>query len=74
VKTLSFSPPIQMDKMKAPFRVKLKMQGANLVFTVFASDKYEAMKTVQEDHPTASVLSAQSSEEIIGTKGSGTWM
>lgn len=63
-----------MNKKQLPFRVKLKLQGANLIFTVFASDKFEAMKTVQEQHPAASVLSAQSSEEIIGTKGSGTWM
>jgi len=63
-----------MNKKQLPFRVKLKLQGANLVFTVFASDKYEAMKTVQEQHPTASVVSAEGSEEIMGTKGSGTWM
>ena len=49
-----------------PFRVKLKLQGANLIFTVFASDKYEAMKMVQEDHPTASVVSAEGSEELSG--------
>jgi hypothetical protein len=63
-----------MDKTELPFRVKLKLQGANLIFTVFASDKYEAMKTVQEQHPAASVVSAEGSDEIIGTKGSGTWM
>ena len=49
-----------------PFRVKLELQGANLIFTVFASDKYEAMKMVQEDHPTASVVSAEGSEELSG--------
>ena len=49
-----------------PFRVKLKLQGANLIFTVFASDKHEAMKMVQEDHPTASVVSAEGSEELSG--------
>ena len=49
-----------------PFRVKLKLQGANLIFTVFASDKYEAMKMVQEDHPTASVVSAEGAEELSG--------
>ena len=54
-----------MDKMKTPFRVKLKLQGANLVFTVFASDKYEAMKTVQEQHPAASVVSAEGSGELV---------
>ena len=64
-----------MGKMKElPFRVKLKLQGATLIFTVFASDKYEAMKKVQEAHPCASVVSAEGSEELIGTKGSGTWM
>ena len=49
-----------------PFRVKLKLQGANLIFTVFASDKYEAMKMVQKDHPSASVVSAEGSEELSG--------
>lgn len=55
--------------MKTPFRVKLKMQGANLIFTVFASDKYDALKAVQEDHQTASVVSAEGSEEILDGKG-----
>ena len=54
--------------MKTPFRVKLKLQGANLIFTVFASDKYEAMKMVQEDHPCASVVSAQGSDELMGER------
>ena len=49
-----------------PFRVKLKLQGANLIFTVFASDKYEAMKIVQEQHPNASVVSAEGFEELSG--------
>ena len=49
-----------------PFRVKLKLQGANLIFTVFASDKYEAMELVQEDHPCATVVSAEGSEELSG--------
>ena len=49
-----------------PFRVKLKLQGANLIFTVFASDKYEAMKIVQEQHPSASVVSAEGSDELSG--------
>ena len=53
-------------KEDIPFRVKLKLQGANLIFTVFASDKYEAMKIVQEDHPSASVVSAEGSEELSG--------
>ena len=48
-----------MIKAELPFRVKLKMQGANLIFTVFASDKYDAMKTVQELYPKASVISAE---------------
>ena len=57
-----------MGKMELPFRVKLKLQGANLIFTVFASDKYDAMKMVQEDHPSASVISAQGSDELVGGK------
>ncbi len=58
-----------MGKMKElPFRVKLKLQGANLIFTVFASDKYEAMKLLQEKHPCASVVSAEGSEELIGER------
>ena len=67
-------PQEPMTNMKTPFRVKLKLQGANLIFTVFASDKYEAMNMVQEQHPSASVVSAGGSDELIGTKGSGTWM
>ena len=63
-----------MDKMKElPFRVKLKLQGANLIFTVFASDKYEAMKMVQEKHPCASVVSAEGSDELVGERA-GSWM
>ena len=54
--------------MKTPFRVKLKLQGANLIFTVFASDKFEAMKLIQEKHPSASVISAQGSDEILNGK------
>ena len=46
--------------------MKLKLQGANLIFTVFASDKYEAMKIVQEAHPSASVVSAEGSDELSG--------
>jgi len=57
-----------MNKKQLPFRFKLKLQGANLVFTVFASDKYDAMKTVQEEYPSASVISAQGSEEILGER------
>ena len=57
-----------MDKTELPFRVKLKLQGANLIFTVFASDKYDAMKKVQEQHPSASVVSAEGSEEILDGK------
>jgi len=45
--------------MKTPFRVKLRLDGANLIFTVFASDKFEAMKTVQELYPKASVINAE---------------
>ena len=57
-----------MIKAELPFRVKLKMQGANLIFTVFASDKYDAMKTVQEQHPSASVVSAEGSDELVEGK------
>ena len=53
-------------QQEIPFRVKLKLQGANLIFTVFASDKYEAMKLVQERHPNATVVSAEGSEELSG--------
>jgi len=67
-KTLSFSPPIQMDKTETPHRVSLKLNGARLVFTVLAKDAHDALKLVQEDHPTASVLSAQSSDEILNGK------
>jgi hypothetical protein len=57
-----------MIKTELPFRVKLKLQGANLVFTVFASDKHAAMKTVQEQHPSASVVSAEGSGELLDGK------
>ena len=57
-----------MDKMELPFRVKLKLQGANLIFTVLAKDTHEALKLIQEQYPTASVLSAQSSHEILNGK------
>jgi hypothetical protein len=57
-----------MNKKQLPFRVKLKLQGANLVFTVFASDKYDAMKTVQEQHPSASVIAAEGSEDLLDRK------
>ena len=54
--------------IQIPHRVRLRLYGANLVFTVFAKDAQDAMKTVQEQHPTASVLSAQSSDEILNGK------
>jgi hypothetical protein len=53
-----------MTKAELPFRVKLKLDGANLIFTILSSDKYEAMKTIQDIHPTASVISAQGSDEL----------
>jgi hypothetical protein len=62
-----------MIKTETPHRVSLKLNGARLVFTVLAKDTHEALKLVQEEHPSASVISAQGSDEIIGTKGSGTW-
>ena len=46
-------------KRQLPFRVKLRLDGANLIFTVLSSDKFEAMKTVQELYPKASVISAE---------------
>ena len=57
-----------MTKAEIPFRVKLKLQGANLIFTVFASDKYDAMKTVQEQHPSASIIAAEGSDELVDGK------
>ena len=57
-----------MNKKQLPFRVKLKLDGANLIFTVLSSDKFEAMKTVQEQHPSASVIAAEGSKELTGER------
>ena len=57
-----------MIKTETPHRVSLKLNGARLVFTVLAKDTHEALKLVQEQHPTASLISAQSSDEIINGK------
>ena len=46
---------------ETPHRVRLRLSGADLVFSVFAKDKYHAMKVIQEQYPTASVLDAQGS-------------
>tara|TARA_B110001469_G_C9593901_1_gene294822 strand:+ start:736 stop:927 length:192 start_codon:yes stop_codon:yes gene_type:complete len=53
---------------ETPHRVSLKLDGADLVFTVLAKDTQEALKLVQELHPTASVLSAKSSDDILDGK------
>lgn len=57
-----------MIKTETPHRVSLKLNGARLVFTVLAKDTHEALKLVQEQHPTASVLSTQNSDEILDGK------
>jgi uncharacterized protein (UPF0262 family) len=48
-----------MTKTETPHRVSLKLNGSSLVFTVFAKDAQDAMKTVQELYPKASVISAE---------------
>ncbi len=57
-----------MTKTETPHRVSLKLNGASLVFTLLAKDTHDAMKLIQAKHPTASVLSAQSSDEILDGK------
>ena len=57
-----------MDKTETPHRVSLKLNGARLVFTVLAKDTHEALKLIQEQHPTANLISAQSSDEILNGK------
>ena len=44
-----------------PHRVRLRLDGADLVFTIFARDRYQAMQVVQDKYPTASVVDAQGS-------------
>ena len=44
-----------------PHRVRLRLDGAALVFTIFARDRYQAMQVVQDKYPTASVVDAQGS-------------
>ena len=43
---------------ETPHRVRLRLDGADLVFTVFAKDKYHAMQVVQEKYPKACVVDA----------------
>ena len=46
------------QQTETPHRVRLRLSGADLVFTIFAKDKHHAMKVIQEQYPTASVVDA----------------
>ena len=48
----------EQQQTETPHRVRLRLSGADLVFTIFAKDKHHAMKAVQEQYPTASVVDA----------------
>jgi len=48
----------QQKPTEIPHRVRLRLDGAEIIFTIFAKDKYHAMKVVQEKYPTASVVDA----------------
>lgn len=48
--------------IETPFRVRLRLNGADLIFTIFARDEHAAMKLVQAQHPTASVISAKGNQ------------
>ena len=50
----------KQQETETPHRVRLRLSGADLVFTIFAKDKNHAMKVVQEQYPTASVVDALS--------------
>ena len=46
---------------ETPHRVRLRLDGADLVFTIFAKDRYQVMQVVQDKYPKASVVDAQGS-------------
>ena len=48
----------KQQQTETPHRVRLRLSGADLVFTIFAKDKYHAMQVVQDKYPTASVVDA----------------
>jgi len=50
----------KQQQTETPHRVRLRLSGADLVFTVFAKDRYHAMQVVQDQYPTASVIDASS--------------